>query len=126
METVRRVYEAMNAGDVGLLTELLHPDAEWIPDRRVGQGPIQGRESMIHFFADRAEMFGGLSTEVERTWQADDRVLVFVRVTGSGDISGAGFDIRIAHLWTVRGGRLVRGEGYGERQEALQAAGLSE
>lgn len=36
-------------------------------------------------------MFGELRTEPERFWETDDRVLVFVRLRGLGDGSGAGF-----------------------------------
>ena len=39
---------------------------------------------------------------------ADDKVLAFVRVTGVGRARGAEFDIRIAHLWTLRDGLVVR------------------
>lgn len=81
---------------------------------------------MIQFFADRAEMFGGLQTDLERLWDVGDRVLAFIRVTGTGETSGAGFDIRVAHVWTVRDGLVVRGEGYGDRDEALKAAGVRE
>ena len=126
VEIVRRLYKAMDARDVEAAAELAHPDAEWIPDSRVGQGPIRGRENIIQFFTDRAEMFDEFRTEAERFWETDDRVLAFVRVTGSGGASGATFDIRIGHLWTVRDGVVVRGEGYGNRDEALEAAGLSE
>jgi hypothetical protein len=126
IEIVRRLYEAMNARDAEALAELAHRDAEWIPDSRVGEEPIRGREKVIGFFSDRAEMFDELRAETERIWGNDDRVLVFVRVTGRGHASGAEFEIRIAHLWTVRDGVVVRGEGYGDRGEALEAAGLSD
>jgi ketosteroid isomerase-like protein len=126
IEIVRRIYEAMNAGDVAGATELVHPDAEWIPDSRVGEGPVRGRENVIRFFTDRAEVFDQLDAEAERFWDKDDKVLVFVRVTGRGQASGADFEIRIGHLWTVRDGLVVRGEGYGDRSEALEAAGVSE
>ena len=126
VEVVRRLYRAMDDRDVGASTELMHPDAEWIPDSRVGQGPVRGRDNLIQFFADRAEMFDEFRQELERLWERDDKVLVFVRATGRGGASGAEFDIRIAHLWTLRDGVAVRGEGYGNRAEALEAAGLSE
>jgi ketosteroid isomerase-like protein len=126
MEIVRRLYRAMDARDVEAAAELAHPDTEWIPDRRVGEGPVRGRENVIRFFTDRAEMFDEFRVETERFWETDDRVLVFVRVTGRGAASGATFDIRICHLWTVRDRVVVRGEGYGNRDEALEAAGLSE
>lgn len=116
----------MDARDPETVAELAHPDVEWIPDSRVGEGPVRGRDNVIRFFADRAEMFGELRTEAERFWGKDDRVLVFVRVTGRGQASDAGFEIRIGHLWTVRDGVVVRGEGYGDRGEALEAAGVSE
>ena len=71
-------------------------------------------------------MFDQLRSEPERFWEADDKVLVFVRLRGTGAASGAGFDIRIGHLWTLRDGVVVRGEGYGDREQALEAAGLRE
>lgn len=123
-EIVRRLYEAMDAGDLQAARELIHPEAEWIPDRRVGEGPVRGRESIFRFFSDRAEMFSGMRTEIERHWVADDGVLVFLRVRGHGGASGAGFDVRIGHLWKVLDGVVVRGEGYGDRGEARDAARL--
>jgi ketosteroid isomerase-like protein len=123
---VHRVYEAMDAQDAAAIAELAAPDAVWVPDRRVGEGPVDGRENVIRFFSDRAEMFAEIRTEIERLWDLGDRVLVFIHVIGRGRASDAPFDLRIAHLWTVRDGLLVRGEGFGSRDEALEAAGVSE
>ena len=55
IEIVRRLYEAMNARDSEAVAELAHRDAEWIPDSRVGEKPIRGREKVIRFFSDRSE-----------------------------------------------------------------------
>jgi ketosteroid isomerase-like protein len=116
----------MNTRDLALVAELAHPDVEWIPDQRVGEGPIRGHENITRFFLDQAEMFEQLHFEVERCWEKGDRVLVFLRVTGRGQASGAEFDIRIGHVWTLRDGLVVRGEGYGDRHEALKAARIEE
>jgi uncharacterized protein len=124
VEIVRDLYAAMNAHDVNAALELLHPEVEWVPDRRLGEEPSRGRESVLRFFTDMAEMFDRLVAEVERLSAIDDRVLAFVRVEGTGGSSGAGFEIRIGHLWTLRDGLVIRGEGYGNRTEALEAAGL--
>jgi uncharacterized protein len=126
VEVVRSLYQAVEARDYATVAELAHQDLEWTPDRRVGEGPVRGRDNVIRWFIDRAEMFDGLRNEIEDIWENGDRVLVFVRVTGRGEASGAEFDIRIAHLWTVDEGAVVRGEGYGDHREALEAAGLSE
>jgi uncharacterized protein len=126
VEIVRRLCRAMDARDEGAVSELAHPDVEWIPDSRVGEGPIRGRENVIRFFTDRAEMFDELHAEPERFSGEDERVFLFLCVSGRGQASGGPFEIRMGHLWTVRGGVVVRGEGYGDRSEALGAAGLSE
>jgi ketosteroid isomerase-like protein len=82
--------------------------------------------NIVRFFMDQAETFEEFRVEPERFWDTDDRVLVFLRTTGRGAASGAGFDIRIGHLWTLREGLVVRGEGHANRDEALEAAGLRE
>ena len=126
VEVVRAVYAAMNARDVRRANELMHSDAEWIPDHRVGEGPIRGRDEVVEFFTETASMFREIDIEIERIWDMDDQVLVFLRMSGSGSASGAGFEIRIANLWTLRDGKLVRGQGFASRDEALEAAGLAE
>ncbi len=126
VEIVRRLYRAMHARDLEAVAEVAHLDLEWIPDSWVGGGPVRGRENVIQSFTQKAEMFDELRWETERFWEADDKVLVFVRVTGHGKASGAGFDLRIGHLWTLRDGAVVRGERYRDRSKALEAAGLRE
>ena len=126
LEIVRRVYEAMNDRDSDRLGDLTHPDLTWVPDKRVGHGPVHGRERVYEFFNDRAEMFDELRVEVERLFECDDRVVAFIKTVGRGHASGVEVDIRIGHVWTIRDGLVVRGEGYGDRTRALQAAGLSE
>jgi uncharacterized protein len=126
VEIVRRAYKAMEAGDVDGVAALAHPDVEWISDSRVGVGPLRGVENVIAFFMDQREVFVDATLDAERFFDQDDLVLVFLRVAATGRGSGARVEIRIAHLWTLRDGRLVRGEGYGNRDEALEAAGLSE
>ena len=126
VEVVRRLYRAMDARDFDAIAELAHHDAEWINDRRVGEGPVRGLDNVIAFFTEQDEMFDELRAEPERFWETGTKVLVFVHQTGRGRASGAPFDIRIAHLWTLEDGVVVRGEGFGDRDEALEAAGLSE
>ena len=125
VEVINRLYRAMDDQDAVAFGDIASPDIEWVPDWRVGEGPVRGREQVIRFFWTRAEVFEELRTEPERVWDLGDRVLVFVRHTGTGASSGAGFDIRIAHLWALSDGVVVRGEGYADRDEALEAAGLS-
>jgi hypothetical protein len=68
-----------------------------------------------------------LHFEPERFLDADvQRVLVFVRATAAGIGSGVPVERRTAHECTFSGGWLVRFKVYSNREEALEAAGLSE
>jgi ketosteroid isomerase-like protein len=46
VEVIRRLYRAMDARDVEAVTELSDPAVEWVPDSRVGEGPVSGREQV--------------------------------------------------------------------------------
>jgi ketosteroid isomerase-like protein len=73
------------------------------------------------------ESFDGLRADVEEYIPvSDDRVLTWVRWTGRGRTSGVEADWYLAIIWTMREGRILRGEEYFDRTEALQAAGLAE
>jgi ketosteroid isomerase-like protein len=126
VEIVRRVYRAFEARDFDALATLAHNDAEWIPDWRVGKGPLRGLENVVRFFREQDEMVAEFRVEPERFWETGDKVLVFVHATGRGRASDAPFDIRIAAIWTLKDGVVVRGEGFADRDEALEAVGLSE
>jgi ketosteroid isomerase-like protein len=127
VETVRRLYadpRGMAAATIGVVA----PEAEFdftsvYPDRPILRGVEEFRR-----FRDAGPWGGSpIHFEPERFFDVDDeRVLVFVRVTATGQESGARVEIRAAHECTIRKGLLVRFKVYGDRTEALEAAGLSE
>ena len=127
VETVRRLY-ADPRGLTAAANDMVAPEAEFdftavYPDRPILRGVDEFRR-----FRDIGP-FGGspIHFEPERFFDVDDeRVLVFVRVTATGQESGAPVEIRAAHECTMRDGLLVRLKVYGDRREALEAAGLAE
>ena len=64
--------------------------------------------------------------EIEDVIDAGDAAVVLTRDYGRR--SGAEVEVRLlgAAIWTVRNGKVVRAEFYGDRKAALEAAGLSE
>lgn len=91
------------------------------PDRPV----MRGIEELRRFRAEGP--WAELSFEPERFVDVDDeRVLVLVTVNATGTGSGIPVELRNAHEFTIRDGLLVRFKVYGDRNEALAAAGLSE
>ena len=71
------------------------------------------------------ESFDGLRADIEEYIDVgDDRVFTWARWTGRGRTTGADADWHLAITFTIRDGKVVRGEEHFDRDKALQAAGL--
>jgi ketosteroid isomerase-like protein len=80
------------------------------------------KEFMSWFFGE----FSDARAEINELIDAGDRVLVGTTARGRGKQSGVESGWHLWHLWTLRDGKIVRGEGFTDRDEALEAAGLPE
>jgi ketosteroid isomerase-like protein len=95
--------------------------SEVYPDRPL----LRGLEEMRRF-RDSGPWGRSIHFEPERYFDVDDeRVLVFVRVTSTGQASGAAVESRIAQEFEIRGGQIVRVKVHRDRAHALRALGLS-
>jgi ketosteroid isomerase-like protein len=78
-------------------------------------------------FRDAGPWGKSITFAPERYFEVDDeRVLVLVSATASGQQSGAPVVAKIAHEFTLRQGRIVRVKLYLDWAEALKAVGLEE
>jgi uncharacterized protein len=127
VEIVRGVY-ADPRGVTVAASDKVAPDAEFdftavYPDRPI----LRGVEEVRRFRESGPWSGSPIHFEPERFFDVDDeRVLVFVRVTATGQESGAAVEIRAAHEFTIRDGLFVRFKVHGDRDQALEAVGLSE
>lgn len=124
VEIVRRQY----ATSASLLDSRdLRPDAQFdFTDLYPDQPVIHGVEEMRRF---RDSGPWGRSTRfaAERFFDVDqETVLVFTRVTSTGQGSGATLDSRVAQQFTVRDGMIARVKVYSDREQALEAVGLAQ
>ena len=71
-------------------------------------------------------MWGEFSVEIEDLLPVGDEVVVFVRASAHGRISGARVDSRGTWVVRVREGKVKRLRLYRDRGDALEAVGLSE
>ena len=127
VEIVRRVYDALNHSDWDAAFEAAEPDVELVPpDRSPASAPVRGVEEVRAWAVDQQETVGDLSIEVEELIEADAFILALIQLRIRPHGADADFKLRIAHLWTLRDGKLVRCEVFPEREKALEAAGLSE
>jgi ketosteroid isomerase-like protein len=106
-------YEHMWSADVD------HRAIEGAPD---DVGPIIGRDAMRAYLADWYEMFPDLEVFPEEIVDAgSQRVIVVWHVTGTAKASGVQTDMRVAVVYTIRAGKIVRGREYITKDEALAA-----
>jgi ketosteroid isomerase-like protein len=127
VEIVRRLTEALNARDLDrYFVEFFDPKVEWQtsaedPDAAIHRG-LQAYKRYVEQWIDG---FDGLHADVEEYIDVgDDRVFTWSRFTGLGRTSGAPADWYLAIIFDIRDGKVVHGEEYFDRSEALEAVGL--
>jgi ketosteroid isomerase-like protein len=124
VEVVRRFY-----GDPdpwGTFAAFVAPDAEFDFTAVYPDGSVLRGIDEVRRFRDEVP-WESLHFEVERLIEVDEeRVLALVRAVGVGQLSGVSGEARVAHEFTIRTGLLVRFKVYGDRADALEAAGLRE
>ena len=123
VDLVRMVY----AEPDGLTaSERVSPDFELdLSAVYLDQPPLRGIDE-VRRFRESGPWGASRRFEPERYFDVDDeRVLVFVRATATGEGSGAPVEVRMAQEFTVRAGLVVRIKVYPDRAEALKAVGLS-
>jgi ketosteroid isomerase-like protein len=127
VEILRAFYEALNRGDWEAASRQLSPEIEWETDPRHPEAGIyRGHEGFRRFLEDIEAPFEQTITEIEECFTRDDKVAAFVKIRRRPEGGSADVEIRIGELWTVRDGKLVRGQGFGEREKALEALGPAE
>ncbi len=129
MEIVRRAYEAVQRGQWHQAAQLHDPDVELhgtvggLSEGSVARGFQQIRQE---YEQEDSEAWDERRLEAEEFIDAGDRVVVLLHEFRRGRGSGVELETDTAVVAEVRNGLVVRLQGYMDRAEALQAAGLGE
>ena len=131
VKLAREAYEAFNRGDLVGAVANLAPDAEYNATgghmtglAGVYRGPDEYRTGFLEPFV--AE-FDDARLEVHELLDAaGEDVVAALTVRGRGKRSGADVAWDVWQVWTFRDGQMIRGQGYGSREAALEAVGLRE
>jgi ketosteroid isomerase-like protein len=123
VEKVRAGFAAHNRGDLDAWLELYDPEVEF---ETLLLGTHQGKEAMRSLYHENlANQPGYTATPVELI-DAGDKVISVVQLGGAGTSSQIALADQIAFIHTFRNGVVVREQTFRNREEALEAAGLSE
>ena len=87
---------------------------------------MHGVEAMERALQEWRRTFDEWQMEVEETIDGGDHVIVISRQWGTGRGSGAPVEFRNASVYSLRNSKIIRAEVFNSKQEALEAAGLSE
>jgi len=129
VEIVREVFESFLSGDQKRTARLVDPEVEFrgtvggLEEGRIAHGLPQIVET---FDVEDLEAWEERRLEPEEFIDADDDVVVLVHEYRRGRGSGVELEIDTAVVFAVRDGRVVRIQGYMDRDAALEAAGLQE
>lgn len=127
IEIVQRWIEAFNRGDVAGVLELADPDVAWWNREDDPGAPVsRGHDGLTTGMAELEESLAELRGEPKEFIDAGEYVVVPICVVGRGRGSGASFEGHEVHVFRLRNGKVIEGREYRERNEALEAVGLSE
>ena len=134
VEIMRTVYDRYREGDFQASADLLDPHVVLVLPKASDWGPetpesglFIGPEGIAEYTRHNLlKPWADFTMEAEEIIEAGDGVLVRVIQRGVGRTSGIPVDLRYFTLWSFRGGKVIRIQSFRNREEALEAAGLSE
>lgn len=123
VELVRAIYDDWMRGEPGL--DKFDPDISMFESETLpGAVSAVGIDAVRHYMESFGKYWEQIRFEPQEFIEAGDQVVVVARLVGRGRSSGVDVERIWAYVWTVRGGRALRLEGYVDRAEALTAVGL--
>ena len=129
VDVVRAQFAAFGRGGLEAVTRFWNPDIEWraIEGALDDVGLMRGEDAVRRYYQDWIDTVDHLQVEVvEVIAEGGEQVVVVVRNSGRGRVSGAPSTGRYYVACIVRDGRIVSGREYGTRVQALESAGLRE
>ena len=133
VEIVRDAAAAFNRGDFDAWLEYLADDIDYraVEGALDDHGPIHGKDALrahVDDWIDTLDDFmGDFRIEpVELIEAGEDKVIAVTRISGRAKVSGVETHLTYAALYTIRDGKIARGREYWTKEQALEAAGVSE
>jgi ketosteroid isomerase-like protein len=130
VEAFKRGLEAGNRGDVDGLLDELHPEIEWHSALHALMGGQQtvfrGHAGVRRMLGDLYETFAEVRIEMSEFRDLGDGLVTIGSTRTRGKASGVETETPLAFVTEIRNGKTISIRAYLDRQEALEAAGLSE
>jgi ketosteroid isomerase-like protein len=127
VEVVRRLYEALNRGDLEGAIEMTDPNIRYDLSERVFNPAVyQGHDGIRRFSAEVDEVWDEFRVEPLDFIDVGDKIIVSHLVHARGKGSGVDVELPSTSVYTLREGKVLAIRMYREHDQALEAAGLRE
>jgi ketosteroid isomerase-like protein len=131
VEIVRRLFEATARRDGATVAAFYDKDIEYDVSRAAlgsftAEGVYHGFDGLQQVLREWDEAWDDIEYEPKEMVDAGERVASTVQIRGRGRESGIEFDGQATAVFTFRAGKVIRVAWFSSRDEALEAAGLSE
>lgn len=121
---IKKTYASFSAGDVPAILANIDANAEWInhgPASVPYFGSWSGHGEVVNFFQAMGSSTAGGKVSADTFIAQDDRVVTTGRFTATVRETGTPIDTPIAHVFTVRNGKIVRWEGFSDSAHVADA-----
>jgi ketosteroid isomerase-like protein len=127
IEQLRAALEAFNGRDGAKFDALLTDDVEIVPVRAALEGTTyRGADAGSQYCAAVEDAWESLRWDVDEIREVGESAVAVGHIRGKGRETGATIDTGGGWVAQFRDGRITRFRTYTNRDEALEAAGLSE
>jgi uncharacterized protein len=127
VEVVKRLYRAWGAGNPEEALWLMAPDVVWIAiEDAPDAGTYRGTAGVLAYFGDWLQDFEDLRMDFDELIEAGEFLIAVQRGRARGKRSGVDVDLRYAVVYEFADGRITRVREFRTKEQALEAAGLSE
>lgn len=124
-DPVLALYAALEQGDLGeALDGCLHPEVRWRSSPTMPWGAAvegrKGRDAVREYLMMLGEHLDA-EVEIDDVVETEDRVVTLGVISGTAKSTGARFEARFAHVWTVVDGRIVDHRGFPDTAAVMNA-----
>ena len=123
LERIKAGFVAHNKGDLDALVELYDPDVVF---ETLLLGTHHGNEAIRLIYEENQKTMAGYDVVPVELIDAGDKVVAVAQMVGAGSASRIALDDAFAFVFTFKGDRVVREQAFRNREEAVEAAGLSD
>ena len=125
-EVIQRAWDGFTRGDIEGVLEELDPNVELVPFGAKMEGKsYRGHDGVREWWREIQANWAEFQTLPEEFRRVEDRILVFGQWIARGRTSGVSLGVAATWIVDVRDGKIVRWQTYTDREEALEALGIS-